>query len=354
MCRHGAELADRPLRGRAVTSSLNRRAGTEAIRLGTPRVERKDANVLVLDYCDVRVGERLERGVPTPVADTLAWQWNGWPHNPWRAGVQYRKEIMEAHFDPNSECEATYRFIVRSGTEEAVQRGLGLAVERPWLYRVTLNGQELPFVDAPQWFDVDMRRIGLAGLVRTGENTVRLHTRPFRPLCQVMPAYLVGEFQLIPAEQGFEIAAVAPLGLGDARSQGLPFYGGKLVYRYPFACGADAGGLLVTMGRWSGAAVEVDLDGKSAGLIVHPPYQLRIRGPLARGDHFLALTVCGSPRNMMGPFHSDGLPIQGSWVDSPSRQPPGRAYHGVAFGLEEPPRLDLCTAVDEELVRSSR
>jgi hypothetical protein len=309
------------------------------VRLGVPVIQRDEANVLVLDYCDVRVGRRAAQGIPTPAADTLAWQWNGWPHNPWRAGVQYRREIMESRFGDDSECEVVYRFLVEAG--DVPPAGLALAVERPWLYQASLNGEEVSFVDAPAWFDVDMRLANLKGLVRSGENTVRLLAKPFHPLCQVMPVYVVGGFHLRAADQGFAIVAERPIVFGDVRAQGLPFYGGKVSYSFPFVAPQDASGLRVKADAWEGAVVDVGLDGWSLGLLVHPPYQLSFACPCPRGEHSISLTVHGTPRNMMGPFHSDGLPIGSSWVASPPSQPTGAAYRGRALGLMEPPKVEL-------------
>ena len=88
------------------------------------------------------------------------------------------------------------------------------------------------------------------------------------------------------------------------------------------------------MPLYHGAAVRVQVDGKDAGHIVYPPYQLNL-GQLIEGQHTLSLVLLGTRINAFGPVHRvDHGPWCGPdawrttnnyWTDSYRFQPLGIA-----------------------------
>jgi hypothetical protein len=56
--------------------------------------------------------------------------------------------------------------------------------------------------------------------------------------------------------------------------------------------------------QFSGALVRVKVDGKSAGVIWHPPYELDISKFITPGKSCtIEVELVNSPRNMLGPFY---------------------------------------------------
>jgi hypothetical protein len=94
-------------------------------------------------------------------------------------------------------------------------------------------------------------------------------------------------------------------------------------------------------GYGTGALADISLDGQPAGVVLHPPYSLRVECPVPEGRHELTVEVVGNMRNFMGPHFSDGLPGIWSYRPAPAHTPPGDAYKKQPSGLMEPPVLWL-------------
>jgi hypothetical protein len=316
-----------------------RPVGLEAVS-----VQRLQPNVLVLDYCDVEAhgpsGRKRAADVNTTAANTAAWQAMGFARDPWH-GVQFKRSIVDHEFPDDSRLELAYRFTVEGAAFEEVSASLELAMERPWLYEVSLNESPLDFEAGERWLDEDARKVSVAEVVRPGENVVRAIARPFHPLCEVAPLYVLGEFGLREASPGFRMSRPEPLGLGDWLGQGLPFYPWGVRYAATFDLPSPAEGLTVDLPAWEGSSARVSVDGAEAGYIVWPPHQLEAAVRLESGAHELAVDVTGNMKNLLGPHFSEGLPGIWSWEECPEHQPAGSAYRFLSCGLREPPALSV-------------
>ncbi|MGD2176107.1 MAG: glycosyl hydrolase [Candidatus Brocadiaceae bacterium] len=313
-------------------------SGTQ-IELGEPAIARLSPNVLTLDYCDLEVEGMLHEGIATVHADRLNWRANGWEGNPWRMVPQFRRTIVDRPVDPDSGFVVRYSFSVEPDFLDTGSTGVRLAVERPHLYRVCLNGNELPFADAERWFDEEIRTVPVSAHLRSGENVIELEARPFRTLCEIMPLYLLGDFSLKPSDKGFCLVAPRQPDMGDWTTQGMPFYADVTRYSFSFHLDEESAGLRVSLGEWSGPVVRVRLDGAEAGAIIHPPYELDVGGAVSAGSHELSLDVVGNLRNMLGPHFCDGLAGPWSWEACPDAAPPGSVYTLQPTGLFGRPEL---------------
>jgi hypothetical protein len=309
-------------------------------------IERRAPNLLMLDYCDLMVGDRTLTDVNTVQADTANWRWQGFARNPWRQARQFKRTVIDRPVGPESGFAVRYRFTVAEDLPAASRASLCLGVERPWLYDVRLNDVVLATSDAPRWFDEHARAVPIGAHVRAGENVLTLTARPFDVLCEIMPVYLLGDFALAPAARGFRVVAPRPLTLGDWTEQGLPFYPDAVRYTFDLMLPAAGDALRVHLGAWEGAVTAVALDGVEGGAIMHPPFTLVVPGPMAAGRHTLVLDVIGSMGNMMGPHHVAGLPGAWTWEASPRAQPPGSAYRVEACGLLAPPTVAVLEEAD--------
>lgn len=307
------------------------------VALSEPAVSRLKPNALCIDYCDLAAEGRRMEDVTTVAALDANWLLQGFEGNPWRK--QFMRNVIDRPPVPGTGLELTYRFDVDRALLEGGAPALRMAVERPWLYSISVNGQAIPSDSGERWLDEHMRALPVGEAVQAGENELVLRAEPFHVLCEPMPVYLLGDFSLEPAGRGFRVVPPSQPALGDWTAQGMPFYCHKVRYAFAVDLEAPCSALRVQLGEWGGALVDVLWDDASAGAIYHPPYALEVRGPHAAGRHVLELDVVGNMKNFMGPHFSDALPIQWGWQDSPEHMPPGERYRRYPTGLFEPPTV---------------
>ena len=294
----------------------------QEVATGPIRVERVRENVLVLDYCDWSG----ERDLPTILADKLNWEAQGFAKNLWSFGVQFKRNFLDAPIDPQSGFTVRYRF-----RSDAV-RSVAIAIERPWLYRVTLNDEPVSFTDAVRWFDEDIRRVEVP--VKNGENVIALTAQPFHVLCEIAPVYVLGDFATEPGA----IRRAESVKLGDWTRQGLPFYPWEVRYRMPVTLPQPVSRLAVAVPEWAGSVIHVHWDGHECGVIAYPPSRLEWLEESRAGEHELTLEVVGNLKNLLGPHHADGVPGPWVWLNAPR----GKAeYRFGASGLFGPPRVEF-------------
>jgi hypothetical protein len=303
------------------------------------KVARLEGNVLTLDYCDLTIAGKTERELYFYDAQLRTFKAHGLDRNPWDSAVQYKTNIIDLDkFPADSGFEASFHFDVGAGF---ARLPFALAVERPHLFKVFINGKEIPPAAGEWWLD---KAFGLyrGGPWKAGRNTVTLKASPFTIHSELEPIYLVGDFALKSANPGFLVAPPAEMKVGSWAAQGLLLYGRTVGYTKTLelsAEGTEGRRYVVELGQWLGAAAEVRVNGNPAGVIAFAPFRLDITDALAAGKNEIAVVVFGTLKNTLGPFHND--PRLGSaWPGSFQRgakggRPEGRAYSVVDYGLFE-------------------
>jgi hypothetical protein len=312
---------------------------SRAIELTSLDIERRQPNVLTLLFCDLEAGDTKAEGVNTTLADELNWKAHGLHGNIWSHSAQFRRTLIDQKFPPDSGFRVTYRFTIESDALEVVRPSLQLALERPWLYSITVNNTQIDIGNAERWFDPNIRKVPIGATVEAGENRLELKARPMQPLCEIMPVYILGNFALTPSATGFTIDKPRELEMRPWNEQGLPFYAGEVAYRYTFSLEKPTDHLALSLPAWSGSVATVRTDGADVGVIAWPPDRLEFRRPFDVGVHRLELIVAGNMKNMMGPHFSDGLPGIWSWRWSGQKTQPSRNYKFAPCGLREDPAL---------------
>ena len=285
----------------------------------------------MLDYCDLELQGGTDLSLPTIAADLKNWQANGFPRNMWNFSTQYKRTLLDTPVAAASGFKVQYRF-------HAPALPLELAVERPWLYEITLNGKPISFAAAPAWFDEEIRRCSLGGLVVGGENQLQLAAKSFHVLCEIMPVYILGNFTVTAASTGFTIESPRALGWGNWAAQGMPFYPWGVRYRIPIHVLRPGQQVAVELPHWQGSVAQLSWNGTPRGLIANPPGRLEWVEAVAAGAHELMVEVQGNLKNFLGPHFSDGLPGPWSWQAAPQPQPAGTQYKFAETGLGEAPR----------------
>ncbi len=302
-------------------------------------VEPLGPNVLTLDYCDLVLAGKTERDLYFYDAQRKTFQAHGLERNPWDSAVQYKTGILDLDkFPAGSGFEAAFGFRTVKGDAKDFA-DVKAVVERPELFRVFINGREIPPSPGEWWLDRAFGVFAVGPHIVSGRNTITVKARPFTIHSELEPVYLLGDFRLVGAERGFEVHPPGSLAAGSWKSQGWPFYGAGVRYRRTFVVPADAAGasFRLRLGPWLGATAEVFVGDKRVGTAAFAPYEVDLTGALVPGANDVSVVVYGTLRNTLGPFHDDP-PLGRAWPGAFQRgakggRPAGAAYSSVDYGL---------------------
>jgi len=297
-------------------------------------VERAAPNAIRIDYCDLTLkGVTQEDVYFFKAADEVFKAYGFQEGDPWNTSVQFKTSILDRNkFSPDSGFEANFWFDVAEGVNMAPLRAV---VERPALWRVSVNGSPVESQRGQWWLDVDFGVYPIGPRVKPGRNSLKIAARPMSVHNELEPVYVIGDFGAVAQEKGFRIVPAAPLKLGAWKEQDLPFYAGSVSYAKSFEL-RRGGRYKVVLGKWAGTVAEVRVNGKSAGIIGWQPYELPIDGLVRSGENRIEVVVSGSLKNLLGPHHgaiTRGLASPANVRSAPATLPPGAQYDQLPYGL---------------------
>lgn len=261
-----------------------------------------EPNSLVLDRPTYRIkgGEWHESEdilrIDRVIRDSL-----GMPH---RGGRMKQPWARKRQDNPKSiPVELAYRFQVK----DFPSGELSIGIERPGLYRIFLNGNEISTDgDCGWWVDKSLRRIPFsAALLVRGKNELRLvcDYNENHPGLEIV--YLLGRFGT--KVNGTRVSMVEMskrLKIGDWTKQGLAFYSGAVGYRADIRPRLEDGQrLFVRVPAYDGVAVRVWLDSKLVGIIAWEPNEMDITDHLTDLKARIVIEVFSHRANSHGPFH---------------------------------------------------
>ncbi len=303
--------------------------------------QRTEPNVCVLDYAAYRIGDKGGFRAPVEILriDRAVREAMGQPH---RGGEMMQPWAQEIGPDTPTRL-VTLRFAFN--VSDLPEGPLYLALETPRRFVITLNGREVTTDNETGWWiDPAIRMVPLdVAALKKGRNTLEA-SLDFRCDDNLEAFYLLGEFGVKPGKKSAALTALPPLTLGDWRSQGLPFYGGAVVYRYKTALTPKKGERVVLSApEFAGTTIHVMVNGLDAGYLSWPPYEIDITKHLKKTPAEITLTLFGSRRNTFGPLHqkNDTPPAVGpgnfltagkDWTDQ---------YVTKPCGLLAPPTLKV-------------
>ncbi|MGI5870219.1 MAG: glycosyl hydrolase [Kiritimatiellia bacterium] len=208
---------------------------------------------------------------------------------PWVAGERKPEKDLA--------ISLTYAFTCKNVPAKPVM----LAIERPDIYTITLNGKEVKPQDKGFWMDPAIRRLSLPRF-KKGENTLVLSGRYHIHLPGLEAIYLLGDFGV--RNERVLCAPSATLDIGDWVAQGLENYAGNVTYT--FKIGRRPGTkrrVFLRMPSWRGAALGVSVNGGAETLLPWPPYEIDVTDALRETRNAVKVTVYGHRRNACGPFY---------------------------------------------------
>jgi hypothetical protein len=300
-------------------------------------ITRDQENAMMIDFCDILIGNKSSEDLHVFNAADLVYKSHGFKNgNPWNTSVQFKTNIVDRDtFGINTGFTASYHFTIRDRFDYS---SIKAVVERPDLWSIAINGEEIKPAEGKWWLDHNFRVCNIGSLVIKGENTITLKTSPMKIRAEVEPVYILGDFSVEPASKGFIITAPrAKLTTGSWLEQGLPFYSWGVSYSKEFTVGKPAGKYEVVPGEWKGTVAEVTVNGQPAGLIAFPPYRADVSQYIREGVNKIDIKIVGSLKNLLGPHHNNppvGLASPWNWRNVKG-YPAGKEYRMCDYGLME-------------------
>jgi hypothetical protein len=303
---------------------------------GPLAVSRLGENAIRIDYCDLKLNGRTEEELYFfQAADKVFKAFGFQAGNPWNTAVQFQTSILDRNrFAPDSGFEATFWFDVAEGMNG---RSLRAVVERPALWKVTVNGAAVESCKGEWWLDRAFGVYDIGQHAKAGRNALTIAARPMSVHNELEPVYLIGDFGAEAQAKGFRVVPPAALNTGAWKEQKLPFYAGGVSYARTYTL-RQGGKYRVELGKWAGTVAEVKLNGKSVGTIGWQPYEAELGESAAGGTNRVEVVVYGSLKNLLGPHHGKinrGLTGPFSFRGAPAAMPPGAEYDLEPYGLLE-------------------
>lgn len=294
-------------------------------------------NVLAIDFCDLSLGGKRYQDMHIYEADQLIFKHYGFPEgNPWGTAIQYKDNIIARDTMTQEGFGATYHFFLENIPERS---SLKAVIERAELYTITLNGKEIANRSKEWWMDTEFRVLPIGNHVRLGKNSLTIALKPMKLDAELAPIYLLGNFSLRPANQGWSIASPQKaIEAGSWKNQGWPFYPHEMIYTQTFNISKPESYYEIQLGQWSGTVAEVIVNGKSAGIIGFKPYSLDVSQWIRSGDNCIEVKVTGSNKNLLGPFHNESSIgfVTPNLYKGTTEWPSGKEYRQLDYGLYEP------------------
>ncbi|MDR1594384.1 MAG: hypothetical protein LBS43_07885 [Prevotellaceae bacterium] len=292
-----------------------------------------EANVLTVDFCDLYMDTVKLSDLHVFDAADKAFKYHNFKDgNPWNTSVQYKDNIIRRDTFTTGGFRVVYKFKVVEGCDV---KGMQAAVERPWLYKVSLNGKEIRPTQN-KWLDREIRLFDIGKEAQTGENSLTLELSPMKIFAEIEPVYILGNFTVAPVAKGWELKPpTEEFSTGSWKSQGWAFYSRQVSYSKTFTAGDLGKHYSVRLGNWVGTVAEVSVNGKSAGVIGFEPYSVDVTALIQKGANTVEVTVTGSNKNLLGPFHNNPAPgLVSPWhFRGVKKYPSGSDYQQLDYGL---------------------
>ena len=304
-----------------------------AVEASSPlTVKPDDSNVLNIDYCDLHLGGEIFRDRHVIDAADRAFIHHGFSNgNPWKRAVQYRDNIVRRDTFQTGGFKVVYRFTVVGDFDMSDMQAV---VERPHLYKITLNGKDIAPEPGKWFFDRDMGVFAIGNAVKKGANELAVELSPMKIHAEIEPAYILGNFTVQPADKGFTVNPPASAFVaGSWKAQGWNFYSGAVSYAKTFDA-ANTGQYRVRLGNWKGTVAAVYVNGQHADIIGFEPYTTDVSKFIIQGTNTVEVKIVGSNKNLLGPFYHNPPPGNvGPWMFLNLTYSSGANHQQLDYGL---------------------
>jgi hypothetical protein len=291
-------------------------------------------NVLTIDFCDLTLGRERFADLHVFNAADRVFKHHGFGDgNPWNTSVQYKNSIVSRDTFTTGGFTAAYKFTIAAAFDFS---SITAVVERPDLYEISINGHPVAPAPGAWWLERETGVCPVGAYLKQGENVLALKVSPMKILAEIEPVYIRGNFLVKPAAKGWEITPPSEtFTAGSWKAQGWPFYPGAVAYTKRYDITNPAGRYLVLANDWQGTVAEVSVNGQKAGILAFEPYSVDVSGLLKEGENTVTVTVVGSNKNLLGPFHNRPAPgMVSPWhFRNVNAYPSGNDYQQLDYGL---------------------
>lgn len=273
-----------------------------------------DRNSMTLDVCDLWVnGEKVGEKIPvSEVQETLC---------------AYKKAV---------DAKIVFPFFVK----ELAFSDCRLLLETPEIFEVFVNGQKAEKRLPGYRHDPCLQSMDIYRYLKEGQNEVCLSCRfkqseaVYQMLedikyfesvrnrltydMEVEAVYLEGDFGVFTKEPfepigenavrtkgGFALAkAPSILCDGAIETQGYPFFAGSITLSKTVTLSSgEAENAVLEFAKLPSIVTDISVNGKDAGKLMWKPYRLDLSHFMRPGENEVKITMTGSLRNLLGPFH---------------------------------------------------
>ncbi|MBO7678308.1 MAG: hypothetical protein J6S75_01420, partial [Thermoguttaceae bacterium] len=324
-----------------------------------PKIERLDDNVMVVNYGTLVLdGQIAAENLYYSALDKKMWNHFGYGNNPWYHVPQRKRDLIDRKFEPGKGYQTRWKFTIdESYFAAGGNKPFWAVVEEPHCVTISCNGQTVtPSED--WWFDRSAKKADIRSAVKAGENEITLSLETMNIFCEIVPIYLLGDFDVVDTSDGFKITAPAQMAWSDDPESlywtnlGMPFYGQRVAYRETFTVDKNAAcryfAQLPRLGYlghepgvdWNAATAHVRVNGQEAGVIYCEPCQVDVTDLIQDGANDVEVILTACPRNWCGPHFKRKYYIErGSYNDfdpCPDQPPAGKEYDLIPYGLMRP------------------
>lgn len=297
-------------------------------------VKLSDPNVLTLDMCRFR----MEDGLASEVMEV------------WQAQEIIREELGMRSIRRNG-IEQRYRWIHKGHSSDGKKVelafelfsdcrvcGCRLAVECLEDFQIYFNGKLVPKEAASWYLDRSFQTIPLPE-IGSGANEIILRCR-YRNDMELENIYVIGAFSV--SDKRIIEKPVTFMKTGDWCRQGLFHYCGSVNYQYKYWWDGEGDKVLLSF-EAEAVCINVEINGNSIFIPWIFKTPVDIREYLRPGENKLNIELVGSPRNMLGPFHSkEAHPLTtDDACFSPNEGEYEKNYQCTPYGLMKRPLIQI-------------
>ncbi len=282
-----------------------------------------DDNALTLDYCDVYFdGELAYKNLPINDVQEKA--------------LAFGKKVNT-------------RLVFKFNVKDKFFNKLDLVVETPEIFNITVNGKVIDKTVTGYYHDISFKTIDIFEYIIEGENEIALtcdfvqskevYENAKKSLIfeseknklsydmEIEAIYIKGDFA-IKTDKSFEAldrralqtdgdfyitASPKTLKSGEIASQGYPFFAASMTFKQKVTLtDNECKNRSIKFDCLPSTVTKIKVNDIDAGKIMWQPYEVDVSDLLIDGENEIEITVTGSLRNLLGPFHlSDG---ENYWV----------------------------------------
>ena len=297
----------------------------------------EEKNVWPLEYCDFYIDGEVYKDCSVISAGYKLFRKRGFLANPWDNEVQYKTRTYERNrfYPEGSGFAAVYHFRVDKGF---CPKTVELAVEYGGRYEISINGH--PANERVQEYFLDglIESYEIAPWVMEGENEIRIEAKTFDVELELEPVTLRGDFGVYADGGEWVMKAAGPLKQGSWKSQGYPFYYGAMLYEGIVSYSGEEY-VELSVPKEEATAVSIRIGGENRGnMNLNGVHGKEITKWLEQGDNRVAIRVCGSMKNYIGPHFDPARPRRTAWPDmwrkAPKQgHPSPEDYDLIDYGL---------------------